>query len=273
MKESAGLDFFIDQLPDLRVRHKAVIIHLVQLLIFIVLIVFFCWISQKLLIGALIWEAIVVFCGTFPYRYIVNNSKKIREGYIKKYKNLAGQKFWYHYQSYTVPLLSSAFYFPLLLKTDYFLPAIIKLPNHLITKSILPSYIPIPLGIFFIVVGYMITKPSGGFGADVGAYLYVLYPAKGRLITDGTYKYIRSPRYLGRGIIAIGFGIIANNILAILVGVIHFSAFSSLIPSEDKELIRRFGDDFKNYKNNVPALIPRFGNWIKFTRLVFNLKK
>jgi protein-S-isoprenylcysteine O-methyltransferase Ste14 len=97
----------------------------------------------------------------------------------------------------------------------------------------------------------------------------MIYPEKGKLIKDGMYKYIRNPQYLGRGIIAIGFGFFANNIIGILVGLIHFLSYIAIIPSEDKEMMRRFGSDFKSYSKKVPFLLPKIGNWTKFIRFVF----
>jgi protein-S-isoprenylcysteine O-methyltransferase Ste14 len=150
-----------------------------------------------------------------------------------------------------------------------FLPVFIRLPSHFMTSSLLPFFISIPLGLFIVIVGLLMRRPSGGFGPDVESYLYLLYPEKGNLITDGIYRYIRHPRYLGRGLIAIGFGVLANSIIAVLVGLIHFLIFSSLIYSEDKELFMRFGDDFKKYKKRTPALLPKYGNFKDFARYVF----
>lgn len=232
--------------------------------------VFFLWISSTILIGALIGEFIIVYIGILPYRYISINIEKLREKYRKKYGKLAGQYFWFNFESYTIPLLSSSLYFPLLLIT-YENPSfqIINMPSNIITISLFPIYITIPTGIIIIILGFLIQNPSGGFSPDIEIYLHMLFPEKGKLLTNGIYKYIRHPRYLGRGFIAVGLGVIANNILAIFVGVIHFFVFCSLIRPEDNELSIRFGNEFLNYKKNVPALIPKYGNWKKFLRFIF----
>ena len=269
MSEKKGIEFFMEQVPALSKWQIALPTYIIQLSIFIISIAFFYYISKQTLYGAIIGQIIIAFLGTFSYRYITRNSEKIREKYLKKYKELAGQKFWYHYQFYTIPLLSSSLYAPLLLKTDYFLPKIIDLPNHFVSNSLLPYYIIIPLGLFIAVIGYIIRKPSGGFAADVEAYFYVLYPNKGKLISKGKYNYIRNPRYLGRGILALGIALLANNILAIIVAFIHFLAFASLIPSETKELSKRFGKNYDEYKRKVPALIPKYGNYKNFLKSTF----
>ena len=176
----------------------------------------------------------------------------------------------FKYESYTIPLLSSSLYFPLILKQNlFYFPAIVSLPPHFITNNIFPEYIAIPLGIFIAIMGLLIRKPSGGFSSNIENYLYTFYPEKGNLITDGIYTYVRHPRYLGRGLVALGFGIIANNLLAVLVGLIHFIIYCSVIPAEDKELSRRFGIEFDEYRKKVPALFPKFGNWIKLIKHIF----
>jgi len=273
MDSKSGEDIFLENMPILSVWYKVIILYSAQFLLFLSIMAIFWWTSSNNIYYVIILQIIISFIGTMPYRMMTLRSYNIRVKYLKKYDKLAAQKLWLHYQSYTNPLLSSSLYFPILLKTDYFLPSFISFPSHFLTDSLLPVYVALPLSIILIVLGFIIRKPSGGFGADVESYLYLLYPKEGKLITDGVYSYVRNPRYLGRGFVAIGLGVFSNNILAIIVGLIHSLAFCSLIPSENNELSKRFGNDFKNYKKNVPALFPRFGNWRIFFKIVFSKDK
>ena len=274
MENGKNADILIEYIPAFAVWYKLIILYFFQFVIFILAMVFFWWISSTVLIGALVGEFIIIYLGVLPYRHIVINIEKLREKYRKKYGKLAAQYFWFNYESYTIPLLSSSLYFPLLLIT-YKQPSfqIINMPTHFITTSLFPISITLPIGIIIIIIGFLIQYTSGGFSTDIETYLHLLYPEKGRLLTNGLYKYIRHPRYLGRGFIAIGLGVIANNIIAYFVGIIHFLVFCSLIGPEDNELSRRFKDEFLNYKTKVPALIPRYGNWKEFLRFIFIKKK
>jgi len=273
MKNEKVTDPILQYIPNLTIWYKLLILYVFQISIFIISMIFLWWISSIILIGALIGEFLIVFFGTLPYRYIVNNIEKIRDKYKKKYKKLASQYLWYRFESYTIPLLSSSLYFPLLLTTyDYPNIQLTYMPSYIITKSLLPIYITIPVGLMIIIIGLLIRRPPEVFGPKVEIYLNLLYPEKGILIKNGIYKYIRHPRYLGRGFIAVGLGVIANNIIAILVGVIHFLIFCSLIRSEDKELLKRFGGEFKKYKKSVPALFPKYGNWKKIFIFIFSKK-
>ena len=271
MGDKTGMEVFLEYAPAFTVWYKIIGVYTLQFILFILIMAFFWRISSTEIYYIILAQIIISFLGTCPYRYMATSIEKIRDKYRKKYGKLAGQSLWFHYQSYTIPLLSSSMYFPILLYTykDLTIPQIIQLPSHFITNSLLPFYIAIPLGIIVVILGILIRRPSGGFDADIDTYLYLMFPENGRLVSGGMYQYIRNPRYLSRGFMAVGLGIVANNILAIIVGFIHFLAFCSLILTEDKELIRRFGDDFKEYRKRVPALFPKFGNWRKFFRFIF----
>jgi protein-S-isoprenylcysteine O-methyltransferase Ste14 len=242
-------------------------------MLFVLAVVFFWWISSNFWYGALIGEFVVVACGTLPYVYMFKNIEKIRVKYKEKHGRLAGQYFWYNYHSYTVPLLSVSLYFPLLLFNYDFLPVFIRLPSHFMTGSLLPFFISIPLGLIFIIFGFLILKPSISYvGNVVGNRLHLIYPERSKLVSNGIYSIIRNPQYLGRGIIAIGFGVFANSIIAVLVGLIHFLSFYVVIPAEDREMSNRFGSSFDDYKKDVPSLFPTYSNWGKFIRVVLGIE-
>lgn len=249
MGEKSGSDILLESLPSLKKWYNVIALYVIQILIFIGVMIFFWRISSFIWYGATLGQIIVSTMLVIFFIYLANNAEKIREKHRKKYGELAGQSFWYYYQSYTIPVISAAYLFPIFLINYDFLPRkILSMPPHFITNSFFPFYIAIPLGIVVILVGFLMKRPSGGYGADVDNYLYFVYPEKSKLITGGMYKYIRNPQYLSRGIIAVGLGVIANNISAILIGFIHFVSYCAIIPAEDKELKRRFGEDFKIYK-------------------------
>lgn len=267
MGKKEGIDKFLEFVPALEKFHNVILLSFFQIVICILLLIFFWYISSLYYFGALLGQFIISTILVFFYIYLANNAEKIRDKYLDKYGKLACQKYWFHYHSYTVPIIFVVFILPLFLINYDFLPfRLISMPSHFITDPILPFYISVPFGFFVIIFGFRLKRFSGGYGMDVDDYLYTIHPEKSRLITHGMYKYVRNPQYLSRGIISIGFGIFANNLSAILVGFIHFISYCAIMPAEDKELQRRFGNDFVDYCNKVPAVFPRFGNWIKFLR-------
>ena len=79
------------------------------------------------------------------------------------------------------------------------------------------------------------------------------------LIISGPYRYVRNPMILGVVVLLLFESALFASIPLLLwaivffVGnIIYFNAF------EEKELIKRFGVDYENYKNEVPMLFPKF---------------
>ncbi len=76
------------------------------------------------------------------------------------------------------------------------------------------------------------------------------------LLRDGAYRIVRHPRYLSAGL-----GIIANVLIANYAGVylVVFVAFPlgyGMLLLEERELVVRFGDSYRDYQRQVPRLIP-----------------
>jgi protein-S-isoprenylcysteine O-methyltransferase Ste14 len=77
------------------------------------------------------------------------------------------------------------------------------------------------------------------------------------LKTDGLYKIIRHPSYLGLFAIFTGLSISMNSLLSILVVVIPVSiVILYRISVEEAVLVEEFGDAYKNYINSTKMIIP-----------------
>ncbi len=268
--KKSGVDIFLEYVPSLRVWHKALLTYIYQFIVFILLLVFFWWISSKIFYGALIGQIFITFCFTIPYVYYIKNIEKIREIYRKNYGKLAYQHFYFKFMIYMPPFGNASAFLPLLLIKYDFLPTIITISNPVINAFNFPFYSSIPIGIFFIIIGVLIRRPSGGFDVDTQLLVYLIFPENSKKIQSGIYKFIRHPQYAGEGFVIMGIGIFANNLLAIGVALIHFLAYLLVIKIEDGELIKRFGDDFRSYQKKVPALFPKYGNWREFFRFIFS---
>ena len=80
------------------------------------------------------------------------------------------------------------------------------------------------------------------------------------LVISGPYKYCRNPiqfgaifYYLGIGTI---FGGIVTGSISFILGFIIGSFYNIFF--EEKELEKRFGDEYIQYRNRTPFIIPRF---------------
>lgn len=75
--------------------------------------------------------------------------------------------------------------------------------------------------------------------------------------TTGPYALVRHPLYLGHLLVAIGFCLVADSMLALIIVMISF--FIVYMPTwknEEKNLINLFGDTYVHFMEETPALIP-----------------
>jgi protein-S-isoprenylcysteine O-methyltransferase Ste14 len=80
---------------------------------------------------------------------------------------------------------------------------------------------------------------------------------KGRLLREGIYGVVRHPRYLSAGIGMIANAIIVNylGVYILLIAVVPLGYLMLVL--EERELLGRFGDVYREYQRDVPRLIPR----------------
>ena len=97
----------------------------------------------------------------------------------------------------------------------------------------------------------------------VGFYLIyraweVLYQAQreGRLATDGPYARVRHPQYVGFVLILFGFLLQWPTILTLAMFPILVVMYVRLARNEEREVERRFGDEYRRYAARTPAFIP-----------------
>jgi protein-S-isoprenylcysteine O-methyltransferase Ste14 len=77
-----------------------------------------------------------------------------------------------------------------------------------------------------------------------------------KLITTGVYKYIRHPMYLS--LILVGFGVLAKDCgyLQCFFAIINFIALIFTARVEEKEMIIKFGEDYRIYMKKTKMFIP-----------------
>jgi len=77
------------------------------------------------------------------------------------------------------------------------------------------------------------------------------------LTTEGIYQLCRHPLYLGSFFLSSGLSVISWNLFVFLFFLIFFPlTYIPAILKEETALTERFGNDYRNYKKNVPAFIP-----------------
>ncbi|NWF39422.1 isoprenylcysteine carboxylmethyltransferase family protein [Mariprofundus sp. NF] len=78
-----------------------------------------------------------------------------------------------------------------------------------------------------------------------------------KVTTTGPYALVRHPLYLGHLLVATGFCIVSDSILAfIIVTISFFIVYMPTWKNEEKNLINLFGDTYVHFMEKRPALIP-----------------
>ncbi len=83
-----------------------------------------------------------------------------------------------------------------------------------------------------------------------------------RLVVSGFYRYVRNPIYVGFLAVLVGQALLFGS-----AGLLKYAAAATLIGAaavrcyEEPVLTRRFGADYLEYRQNVPAWIPRLRPW------------
>ncbi len=92
-------------------------------------------------------------------------------------------------------------------------------------------------------------------------------PKAQELNTTGIYSVVRHPLYLGNFVIWVGIVLAAHSIL---LAVFCFPAFYlyyvRIIIAEEAFLLEKFGEDFTQWAEKTPMLLPKFKLWCKPAR-------
>ncbi len=79
--------------------------------------------------------------------------------------------------------------------------------------------------------------------------------------TTGPYALCRHPLYLGHFLIATGFCITGDSIMAFIVVSLSFLLiYMPTWKNEEKNLIEKFGDTYNRFMQTTPALLPRWSS-------------
>ncbi len=110
-----------------------------------------------------------------------------------------------------------------------------------------------------------------GEGVRLWAIGYTGEPTRGQeldapaLITGGPYSLVRNPLYLGNLLNGVAVAAAGSGGLApaqqILVGAVSGCSlalvYGSIVPLEEEFLEEQFGNEYRSYRERVPAILPR----------------
>jgi protein-S-isoprenylcysteine O-methyltransferase Ste14 len=82
------------------------------------------------------------------------------------------------------------------------------------------------------------------------------------LVVTGLYRHVRNPMYVGVAATIFGQGLLLGNVRVLEYGLIVWLAFHLFVMGYEEPTLRRnFGDEYEEFRRNVPRWIPRVRAW------------
>jgi len=227
----------------------------------------------------IIGSLLVLFIGLM----IVRSFWKIRDKYISKYGAKAYQKA-FRLVAIGVPIVISVVVHSII-PTDLITryrdtDAYSSYLGNPISEFLLNSpplflYIRIALFFIFLLLGLItVFKALRIFGLDNMALVYVFYPNESTLQNHEIYSILRHPAYHGLMLISIGSIFLRFSIYSViyfLMFLVGMKIHLKLV--EEKELIERFGEQYKKYRKNVPAFFVKLKDIKKYFSILLSKSK
>jgi len=124
------------------------------------------------------------------------------------------------------------------------------------------NLIRIVAGSILTVVGLFLLVSTIRLFATLGGGTLAPWEPPRRLIVVGPYRYVRNPMIssvlialLGEAVLFGSLAILSWCVLFFIVNIVYFRF------SEEPGLVRRFGDEYVEYRKNVPAWLLRLTPW------------
>ena len=84
------------------------------------------------------------------------------------------------------------------------------------------------------------------------------------LVVSGAYSHVRNPLYVGNILMYLGIGIMSMSLypyLQIIALWFFYFQYDQIINEEEKFLATKFGNEYQDYLENVPRLIPSISKY------------
>ena len=166
-------------------------------------------------------------------------------------------------QAFIIALYAEMYGFPL---TVYFLVRFFGIDSPNLNANLWSSLLGIgELGMLIsMILGYALLFI--GIGLFIQGWRELFRARQqNRLVTDGLYRFVRHPQYTGLFLGLFGEGVVHwPTIFSIAIFPVIILAYFLLARSEEKKVIKQFGDEYRAYRARVPMFIPRKGQWTEF---------
>lgn len=107
------------------------------------------------------------------------------------------------------------------------------------------------IGIIFLFIGLFISKMSSNHFQKAKTNINT-FDEPDKLITSGMFKYSRNPMYLGFVMALLGISVILGTVSAIIILIMFILITDQwYIKFEEKMMIKKFGDQYVDYKKTT----------------------
>jgi protein-S-isoprenylcysteine O-methyltransferase Ste14 len=111
-----------------------------------------------------------------------------------------------------------------------------------------------------MVIGYIIVFAGATLVADGWRRIHQARKEE-KLVTEGVYSRMRHPQYTGLFVIVFGEGIVHwPTIVSVAAFPVIVIAYTLLARKEERQMVEKFGDEYREYRRSVPMFIPRRNN-------------
>lgn len=120
------------------------------------------------------------------------------------------------------------------------------------------------LGIVGLERGVALVMTVSALLVGVGLALMAIswravYSSRGDMVTTGPYRYVRHPHYTGFLLVIVGFLVQWPTILTLFMFPFLVYMYYRLARREEREMVERFGYEYRRYMEEKPMFIPRVG--------------
>jgi protein-S-isoprenylcysteine O-methyltransferase Ste14 len=77
------------------------------------------------------------------------------------------------------------------------------------------------------------------------------------LVTIGPYQWVRHPFYVCAALLVVTVSLVTANALFLIAGGLVLTLLGLRTPIEERFLLNRFGDDYRQYMNRTGRFLPR----------------
>ncbi len=145
------------------------------------------------------------------------------------------------------------------------IPSLIYQATHEKELKVLSSLSPPllnTLGVVFLIVGMFLFIKSIDLFIKIGNGTLAPWNPTKKLVVKSLYRHVRNPMIMGVVTILISEAMLFQSVFLLGWALIFFLINQIyFVLKEEPDLLKRFGDEYTKYKQNVPRWLPRWNGW------------